>query len=153
MDMSRHSEVVGTLCRWTLLVLTALALTATSWLGIEGSIGVATELPRLQLTDTVAQASPTVRLNGGIDSPDGYDAGVSVIGSTPGGASAIGWFNNGRMYLAMPNPTPGLHIVTVTGLPYTPLAMTRSQARLSVMTPGQAKSEGAVASLTHRPQQ
>lgn len=150
MDMGRHNEIVGSLCRWTLLVLTALALAATSWLGIEGSIGAAAELPRLQLIDTVAQTSPTVRLRGEIESPDGYDAGVSVIGSTPGGASAVGWFNNGRMYLAMPNPTPGLHIVTVTGLPYTSLAMTRSQARLSVVTSGQAKSDGAVATLTHQ---
>ncbi len=139
--MNHHvREVLGFLCRWALLALTAAALPAGFY--------VAT-LPGITLTEDRAanfvvpdglRREPVamgVYLRGYLRPELGYPSSPVAMTSTPGGETSVSVGSGVIIYPAVIGPSAGVHRVSIRGVPYSPLAFKRAEALLALAGPKQ----------------
>jgi len=139
--MNHHlHEVLGFLCRWALLALTAAALPAGFYVATLPGITLREDRIAKFVVPDGLRREPVglgVYLRGYLRPVVGYPSSPVAMASPPEGKTSLSVGGRGIIYPAVVGPSRGVHRVSIRGAPYSPLAFERTEALLALAGPRQ----------------
>ena len=132
----RSREIAGFLCRWCLLGMAGVIVLAATCAAILATSSLASEL-RTELTvpDFIGEmpAERPIALHAYVDPPVTYRSPPPAMAILADGSLRSAVRGTGDWLLLIRAAGPGLHHLTVKGMPYGPLAFLTSQALVRVI--------------------
>ena len=136
----RDLEKLGYLCRWGLLALAATVLLATALAGLSGAMAISADLKAdLLLSDAVwRQGSPMPSLRGYLDKTRSYNTTPLIMLQDHLGNLRFSrsYSSHNEIVSWLPKPPAGQHKLTLTGLPYGPMAFVRKETAMWIVPRG-----------------
>ncbi|MCP4377828.1 MAG: hypothetical protein GY794_16830, partial [bacterium] len=136
----RDLEKLGFLCRWALLTLVAVVTLAATWAALAGTFAISSNLDTsVILSDAVwRQGVKNPSLLGFLDGRPSRSvtrpATPLFVYSDPFRTLRLSSINNrGEIVSYLATPPAGTHHITLTGLPYGPMAFKQYQSTLRIV--------------------
>jgi len=134
----RDLEKLGFLCRWFLLTLSVAVILIASWAAIAGSIAVSSgSRTTMTLSDAVwRQGSPRPALRGFLNGPASIPQNIPRFIFQNHSAQpkfALIHQEHNEVFAIFDQPAPRTHKVTISGIPYGPMAFNKGSAVLRIV--------------------
>lgn len=127
-------QLIGFLCRWTLLAMATGTMAAVVWAGALAAQEVASDVDAVMvIPDKVLAGWSKLKWRGQIDPPGPRRSTSAALAYRPGGPALFACTYGKWIYLQVDRVHTGLNRVTVKGVPYGAFAYKRVQALLCII--------------------